>query len=130
VPDVDGFSLIEALVALVLVGIALLLDLGLQAQSRDIAARLAVEAELVRRAEAVIESMRAGEHPMVSGPVDPGVGWPNAGDPRLTMMLLVEPTDVPSLCRVVVRGVMLGSRGRPHTIELETLIWRVGALCQ
>jgi prepilin-type N-terminal cleavage/methylation domain-containing protein len=28
----DGFSLVEALIALVLVGLALMLDLGLQAQ--------------------------------------------------------------------------------------------------
>jgi hypothetical protein len=29
-----------------------------------------------------------------------------------------------------VRGLMFGARGRPHPIELETLIWRAGALCQ
>jgi prepilin-type N-terminal cleavage/methylation domain-containing protein len=125
----DGFSLVEALVALVLVGIALMLDLGLQAQSREIEDRLAVEAELVRRAESVIESVRAGRHPMRSGAVDPELGWPSAADPDLAMILLVDPTEVSGVCRVTVRGQMRGQRGRPHDIELETMIWRAGSPC-
>jgi prepilin-type N-terminal cleavage/methylation domain-containing protein len=128
-PRTDGFSLVEALVALVLVGIALMLDLGLQAQSREIEDRVAVEAELVRRAEAVIESVRAGQHPMRSGPVDPGLAWPTAADPALAMMLTVDSTAVEGLCRVTVRGQQRGPRGRPHDVELETLVWRAGSPC-
>ena len=124
-----GFSLVEALVALALVGIALMLDLGLQAQSREIGDRLAVEAELVRRAESAIESVRAGSHPMRSGAVDPDLAWPSPADPGLAMILMVDPTDVSGLCRVTVRGQMQEPRGRPHDVQLETLIWRPGAPC-
>jgi Tfp pilus assembly protein PilV len=126
----SGFSLIEALIALMLVGIALLLDLGLQAQSREIEDRLAVEAELLRRAEAAIESVRAGEHPMRSGAIDPAQAWPSAAAPELAMIMVVDGTEVPGLCRVTVRGQMRGKRGRPHDVELETLIWRAGWPCQ
>jgi prepilin-type N-terminal cleavage/methylation domain-containing protein len=125
-----GFSLIEALIALVLVGIALMLDLGLQAQSREIEDRLAVEAELLRRAEAVIESVRAGEHPLRSGAIDPARAWPNPAPPELAMIVVVDRTEVSGLCRVTVRGQMRGKRDRPHDVELETLIWRAGAPCQ
>ena len=126
----DGFSLIEALIALVLVGVALMLDLGLQAQSREIEDRIAVEAELLRRAEAAIESVRAGEHPLRSGAVDPALAWPSPAAPELAMIVVVDHTEVSGLCRVTVRGQMRGKRGRPHDVELETLIWRAGSACQ
>jgi Tfp pilus assembly protein PilV len=125
----DGFSLVEALIALVLVGLALMLDLGLQAQSREIEDRLRVEAELVRRAESVIESVRAGQHPMRSGAVDPELAWPSAADPALAMILMVDPTEVSGVCRITVRGHLQGPRGRPHDVELETMIWRAGSPC-
>jgi prepilin-type N-terminal cleavage/methylation domain-containing protein len=129
-PRSDGFSLVEALIALVLVGVALMLDLGLQAQSREIEDRLAVEADLLRRAEAVIESVRAGEHPLRSGAVDPVLAWPTAAAPELAMIVLVDRTEVSGLCRVTVRGQMRGKRGRAHDVVLETLIWRAGSPCQ
>jgi Tfp pilus assembly protein PilV len=125
-----GFSLVEALIALMLVGVALVLDLGLQAQSREIEARLAVEAELLRRAEAVIESVRAGNHLPVNGPVDPDLAWPNPADPSLAMILVVDATDVAGVCRVTVHGQQRGRRGRPHDVELTTLLWQPGASCE
>jgi type II secretory pathway pseudopilin PulG len=125
-----GWSLVEALVALALVGIALMLDLGLQAQSREIDARLAAEAEILRRAEAVIESVRAGWHPLRSGAVDPSFAWPLPGDPDLSMILMVDKTEVTSLCRVTVRGQMGARRGPPHDVQLSTLIWQPGSPCR
>lgn len=125
----EGWSLLEALVALALVGIALMLDLGLQAQSREIDVRLAAEAEILRRAEAVVESVRAGWHPLKSGAVDPALAWPSPADPSLSMILMVESTEVTSLCRVTVRGQMRARRGPPHDVALTTLIWQPGAPC-
>jgi prepilin-type N-terminal cleavage/methylation domain-containing protein len=125
-----GFSLLEVLVALALLGVALLLDLGLQAQSREIDARLAAETELSRRAEAVIESVRAGVHPLRSGPVDPDRAWPIAPESPLSMILDVDLTDVSGLCRLVVRGHARGRRGRPHEVQLETLIYQPGSPCR
>lgn len=126
----DGFTLLEALLALLLVGIALLLDLGLKAQAREIEARLAIEADLVRRAEAAIESVRTGVHPLRSGPVDPELAWPVAATHGLSMILVVDPADVASLCRLTIRGQARGGRGRLHDVELETLVWQPGARCE
>ena len=125
-----GFSLLEATVALAILGVALLLDLGLQAQSREIDARLASETELSRRAEAVVESVRAGVHPLRSGPVDPDLAWPNQPGSPLSMILDVGVTEVSGLCRVVVRGQSRGRRGQRHEVQLETLIYRQGSPCR
>ncbi|HVR28475.1 MAG TPA: hypothetical protein VMS86_02980 [Thermoanaerobaculia bacterium] len=115
--------------ALALVGLALMLDLGLQAQSRELEARVAAEADLVRRAEAVIESVRAGVHPLETGPVDADLAWPAPADPRLRMVLVVGGSEVAGVCRLVVRGQTRSRRERPHGVELETLVWRPGSPC-
>jgi prepilin-type N-terminal cleavage/methylation domain-containing protein len=125
----NGFTLLEALIALALVGMALLLDLGLQAQSRELEGRLAVEDDLLRRAEAAIESVRSGVHPLRTGPVDPDLAWPTTADPALSMILVVDPSGVAGLCRLTVHGRNRGLRGRLHDVELETLIWQQGSMC-
>ena len=129
-PSSEGWSLVEALVALALLGLGLMLDLGLQARSRELDTRLAAEADLLRRAEAVVESVRAGVHPLRSGAVDPMHAWPIAPDPDLAMILLVDTTEVSSLCRVTVRGRMRARRGPAHDVELVTLIWQPGSPCR
>jgi hypothetical protein len=136
-----GFTLLEAVLALALVGAALLLDLGLQAQARALEARLAAEADLLRRAEALLESVRAGVHPLRSGPALGQLAWPAAADPELEMTLVVEPTELAGLCRVAVEGRLpLERRGAPrpfaraggsaeHDVALDTLVWQPGAPC-
>jgi prepilin-type N-terminal cleavage/methylation domain-containing protein len=124
-----GFTLLEALIALTLVGLALLLDLGLQAQSREIEVRLAAESDLLRRAEATIESVRHGVHPLRTGAVDPALAWPTIAGPDLSMILVVDPTDVPGLCRLAVHGQTRSRRGRPHDVDLDTLVWQPGSPC-
>jgi hypothetical protein len=66
---------------------------------------------------------------MRSGPVVTERAWPSAADPALAMILMVDSTEVPGLCRVTVRGHMPGPRGRPHDVELETMIWRAASPC-
>ena len=111
-------------------GLALLLDLGLQAQSREIETRLAAESDLLRRAEAAIESVRAGVHPLRTGPVDPALAWPAVADPTLSMILVVDPAGVPGLCRVMLHGQVRARRGQPHDIDLDTLVWQPSSTCR
>jgi len=121
-------------VALALIGVALALDLGLQAQARQLDGRLAAEAELLRRAEAAIASVRAGVHPLRSGPVVADLAWPSPPEPELSMILLVDATDVAGLCRVTVRGNSRETRGAwargPHDLQLEVLLWQPGSTCR
>ena len=72
----SGFTLVEALVALTIVGGALLLEVGAQWQSRAALDGLAIESALLASAEATVESVRAGALPLTSGPVDPMLALP------------------------------------------------------
>ena len=125
-----GFTLLEALLALTLVGLALMLDLGLRAQSREIEARAAAEADLLRRAGAVIESVRAGLHPLRTGPVDASRAWPWPAGPGVGMVLRVGATETAGVCRLVVWGHAAALRGPPHEVELATMVWQPGSPCR
>lgn len=120
-----GFLLVEALVALFVIALVLLLEMGLQGRSRIVRARLAAEIELVAQAEATIESVRAGIHPLVSGPVDSLLVWPRTSS-LSTFVLEVEPTRTEGVCNLVLSGA--SSDG--HDVRLETHVWRQGSPCQ
>lgn len=110
-------------------GLALLFDLGLQLQARSIRQGLEQEADLLRRAEAVLESVRAGFHPLAAGSVEPELAWPHPPEREVLMLLEVEATDLDDVCRVRVWGSSADARGRRHDVTLETLVWKRGAPC-
>ncbi len=127
----SGFTLIEALVALMIVGGALLLEVGAQWQSREVLHRLAIESALLASAQATVESVRAGVLPLKSGPVDPMLASPiDALEGGEELTLEVGTSVVAGLCRLTVRGRIRDRRGRSHSIELKTQVWRPGASCR
>jgi prepilin-type N-terminal cleavage/methylation domain-containing protein len=66
----NGFSLIEALAALTIFGMAIVVAAGFLDAHMSAARRLEARSDLVRAAETVLESVRGGVLPMVSGDVD------------------------------------------------------------
>ena len=66
----NGFSLIEALAALTIFGMAIVVAAGFLDAQMSAARRLEARSDLVRAAETVLESVRGGTLPMVSGEVD------------------------------------------------------------
>ncbi len=127
----SGFTLVEALLALMIVGMALLLELGAQWQSQAALDGLAIESALLKSAEATVESVRAGALPLTSGPVDPMLALPSGAlevGEELTME--VGTSVVEGLCRLTVRGRARDRLGRSHSIELHTQVWRPGASCR
>ena len=126
----NGFTLIEVVVSLSILGIALLMAMGLLWQTGRARQGVETEAELLARAEAAVESVRAGVHPLVSGPVDAALAWPVPveGD-RFALLLEVETTDVPGVCRLQIEGRSIDARGRWHTITLETMVFKPGSAC-
>ena len=66
----NGFSLIEALAALTIFGMAIVVAAGFLDANMSAARRLEARSDLVRAAETVLESLRGGTLPLVSGDVD------------------------------------------------------------
>jgi len=127
----SGFTLIEALVALMIVGLALLLEVGSQSQRRVALDGLAIESALLKSAEATVESVRAGVIPLTSGPVDAMFALPSGAlEVGEELSLQVGASGVAGLCRLSVQGRARDRRGRLHSIELQTQVWRSGATCR
>ena len=123
-----GFSLIEALVALSVVMVALVLEAGLQTRHRAVRDRLASERLTVERVEAVVESVRAGLHPLRDGPIDEALLSLDGGG-AFRAELEVEPTSVPGVCHLRVLGRSVGAASHLHEVTLETRVWHAGGSC-
>ena len=125
-----GFSLLEALIALALVGVILLFSFAIQAQQLRERHGLETEERLLELGSSLAVSLQAGLHPLRAGAVDPRLAWPRAGPQRVHFFLDIEPAGAPGLCAVRIRGRAISRGGRWHDLELETRVWRPGASCQ
>jgi prepilin-type N-terminal cleavage/methylation domain-containing protein len=65
-----GFSLIEAIAALTIFGMAIVVAAGFLDVQMSAARRLEARSDLVRAVETVLESVRGGTLPLVTGEVD------------------------------------------------------------
>ncbi len=131
----SGFSLVEALFALAIVALALLLGLGLLAQQRHVLERLDARREADRRIEEALEALRSGAVPLppaetaVTLPAPPGEPPPGAavgvgaGLEILVRVALAEPPADLYHVWVVARYEVAG---RPTVRSVETEIWRPG----
>jgi prepilin-type N-terminal cleavage/methylation domain-containing protein len=114
-----GFSLLEALIALSILGIALLMGMSLLLQEPRIVRRLDAQREALRTLEATLEAVRAGAVPLVPA----RIGVPGPGRPGGTMVWLeVEPAEPPGLYAVTAR-VRYTLQGEVRERSLETLVW-------
>ena len=135
-----GVTLLEALIALALLGVALLMSLGLVWQQRRILHRLQASQEVHREVEATLEALRAGALELPVGGGEDAVGplvvtSPAAGPPpgvaaaeRLSIVVravLVEPP--PDLYRAEVEA-HYRVLGEPRSLRVETLFWKPGKL--
>jgi prepilin-type N-terminal cleavage/methylation domain-containing protein len=129
-----GFSLIEALVALAILALALLLGLGLIWQQRRVLARLeardAAESALVE----ALEILRSGAVPLVSGPVlvrgpeAPAAGRGGDLPDDVSVVVHVVPAEPPAGLyrgRVLVRCTV---SGQTVSRMAETQFWRPDTL--
>ncbi len=118
-----GFSLVEAMVGLLLLGLILVFSLStLYRLPRDLE-RLEARREAYRTAEAVLEAVRAGAVPMIPGSYEMPAVW---GEPRaassLTVRLDLEAAGEADLYSVKVVA-SYSVRGEPLQVEVETLSW-------
>lgn len=116
--------MIEALVALAIVALALLLGLGLVFQQKRTLLRLEARAEADAALGEALEWLRAGAWPLASGPVPTTGDADAAGD--LAVLVLVTPAEPPA---DLYRGRLMARytvAGRVETRTVETLFWRPG----
>jgi prepilin-type N-terminal cleavage/methylation domain-containing protein len=122
-PGQSGFSLLEALVALVLLGVALLLGMELLLQNPRVVRRLDGERQAFRALESTLEAVRAGAIPLVTsdlGGFSTAVGSPAPKDLAISMQ--VDPAGLPGLFQVTLRATYTMDQRKVQK-ELQTLVW-------
>jgi len=127
-----GFSTLEALFALAIVALALLLGLGLLAQQRHVLERLGARRVADRVIEETLEGLRSGAIPLPAPgtarslpplPEDPQSSQDLPGlEVRVRVDLAEPPADLYHVW-VVARYEVAG---QPTARSVETAIWRPG----
>ena len=119
-PGERGFTLLEAIVAIALVGIAILVSAAFLNALIVSADQLRIQTGLLHEVESAVEMMRADLIPLESGVLETsGLSAPEG----LTVTAIVEPQSIPGLYAVTVRAECL-LRGRRVSRMLQTAIWR------
>ncbi|HEV8581615.1 MAG TPA: type II secretion system protein [Thermoanaerobaculia bacterium] len=119
----NGFSLLEVLIALTILGIALLLGMALVLQNPRIVRRANDERQAFRAMESTLEAVRAGAIPLQTSVLDgfvTAVGTPAPKD--LTIEMQVDPTTTPGLYNVTLSARYSFARQRVVK-RLRTMVW-------
>ncbi len=119
----SGFTLVEVIVGLALLGVATLLGLAAIAQSQLAIERLEARHRALAEIEAALESVRLGTLPLGSGVVGPVLDTTPGRERGLLVFLDVEESGTPALFRVAATA-RWSLRGRPQTSRVETLVFR------
>jgi prepilin-type N-terminal cleavage/methylation domain-containing protein len=106
----QGFTLVEALIALTVLGVALLMGMALVTQIRRDVLRLDAERQAMRAMEATLEAMRAGTLPVKIckppscelGGFITLAGTPQAHDPHIRITVDITSTSRPGLYQVTL----------------------------
>ncbi len=114
---VRGFTLVETLVALVLLTLALLLGLGLVLQHPRIVSRLDAQREAIHSMEATLEALRAGA-PLKSQDL------PTVGPHKMKISIQIEPASHPRGLYSVRVSAHYVVEGQPRERSVETLLWK------
>ena len=121
--DRRGFSLIEAIAALTIFGMAIVVAASFLDVQMSAARRLEARSDLVRAAETVLESVRGGTLPLVSGDVDLTDEFLPLSAIRVRTRLGVTSTHLAGLytVRVEARAMV---RSEEMVVAITTQVWR------
>jgi type II secretory pathway pseudopilin PulG len=114
---------LEVLIAIAIVGMALLVSSNALQAHAGLARRTEVRQQMQRAVEDVMESLRGDTLPLASGPVRLQGSPGDTFDSRIRTLVTVEPAEIDGLyeVRVVARTQ---SFGEAMAIELHTKVWR------
>lgn len=118
-----GFTLVEALAALGIFAIAVLVAAAFLQAHATAARRLEVRSALIHAGETTLEEIRAGVRPLASDNIDLGRAFGLPPDSSLRTSIKVDSGGVADLYRVVVIA-RSAAAGEPMEIVLETRVWR------
>ena len=120
-----GFTLIESLLALLLVMMALLLGHRFAIELPRTVNRLQAGNEAMRAIDSALETLRAGSIPLEDGVLAPPVAYPLPGSSTKDMALFldVEPTATVGLYEVTVEARYIVGQSILRR-RVQTLAWR------
>jgi len=118
-----GYSLIEAIAALTVFGLAIVVAAGFLDAHMGAARRLEARADLVRAAETLLEGVRGGVTPLTSGAIDLSDEFEPLSSIRVTTRIIVIEKSLPGLyeVRVEARAVV---RTDEMVVSIATQVWR------
>ncbi len=118
-----GFTLVEALAALAIFAMAVLVAAAFLQSHATAARRLEVRSALVRASETTLEEIRAGVRPLGPANLDLSSAVGLAPGASLRTSVNVTPGGVKDLYRVVVISRSTAA-GAPMEVTLESMVWR------
>jgi prepilin-type N-terminal cleavage/methylation domain-containing protein len=118
-----GFTLVEALAALGIFTIAVLIAAAFLQAHVTAARRLEVRSALVHATETSLEEIRGGLRPLATANLDQRGGFGLTPGADLLTTIKVDSGGVPDLYRVVVTS-RSAAAGEPMEISIETMVWR------
>ncbi len=122
-PRQRGFSLVEAIAALAIFGLAVIVASSFLDVQMSAARRLEARADLVRAAETLLESVRGGVMPLTSGDVDLSDEFQPMSSIRVRTTLRVTPRPLPDLYEVQAEARAM-VRSEEMVVSITTQVWR------
>ena len=122
-PNARGFTLVEALAALGIFAIAVLVATAFLQAHVQAARRLEIRSALVHATETTLEEIRGGLRPMVSAKLDRGTEFGLAPGAALLTSIRVDGGGVVDLYHVVVTS-RSDAAGPPMEVAVESMVWR------
>jgi len=118
-----GFSLLEAVAALAIFGMAIVVAATFLDVHMSAARRLETRADLVRATEVVLEGLRGGALPLTTGAVDLGSEFPPQSSARVETRVRISSGTIPDLYEVTVeaRAVV---RSEEMVVSVTTQMWQ------
>lgn len=118
-----GFSLIEAVAALTIFGLATIVAAGFLDAQMSAARRLEARADLVRAAEIVLESVRGDILPLESASIDMAAQFQPLSAITVETRVEVTETLLPGLFQVRAEAKAM-VRTEDMVVSITTMVWR------
>jgi prepilin-type N-terminal cleavage/methylation domain-containing protein len=122
-PSARGFSLVEAIAALAIFGLAVIVASSFLDVQMSAARRLEARADLVRAAETLLESVRGGVMPLTSGDIDLSDEFQPMSSIRVRTTLRVTPRPLADLYEVQAEARAM-VRSEEMVVSITTQVWR------